>query len=351
MRFASEAQYGRTMRFLTNAPLAPLNDPAPHAKLADLHPTPEDTVTPLPTMDLPPAPTIDESAVFRAVRSIHPHPAAGPDHMTPRILHILVTSPISLQARVTGLSALTHLVRRLSGGYIPDASLPLLVAATLLSLKPRPGKTRPIAIGQVIRRVVMKTLLPTTLEDSREYFQALKKAQGIPAGMVAIVHDARMITNRYNQRADYVLVSVDASKAFNRCSRQCFLDALPDRAPTFARFRNRLYASSAPPLFIPASPSKILLSSEGAQQGDPPSMLLFSLSVRKLFRQLEEECDLALHVYYADDGTLAGSLAEVKKALQLLQTKGPEHQFYITSPRHMLMCPPQTKQPSQNSTH
>ena len=175
----------------------------------------------------------------------------------------------------------------------------------------------------------MKTLLPGALEDSREYLHPLQKANGIPAGMDAMIHDVRMINDRFKKNTDYAVVSVDASNAFNRCSRQRFLEALPDRAPSLARFCNLIYASVAPPLVIPSSPPEIIKSFEGTQQGDPPSMLLFSLATHELFRKIEEECHLPLNVYYADDGIIAGPIAEIKKALQLLQNLGPEYQFFV----------------------
>ena len=40
MRLAAEAQYGRAMKTLSNAPLANLNDPCTHATLSALHPGP-----------------------------------------------------------------------------------------------------------------------------------------------------------------------------------------------------------------------------------------------------------------------------------------------------------------------
>ena len=229
--------------------------------------------------DLPTMPEIKESTVRTAVRSLHPHSAPGPDLMTPRLLHLLVTSPITPQAGVTGLSALTNLVRILASGNLPPPqTFPLLSAATLLPLNPRPGKKiRPIAIGQVLRRVVMKTLLPAVIEDTREYVHPIQKANGIRAGLDAIIHDTRRIADRNAGNTDFVIVSIDASNAFNRCSLQRFLDALPQRAPSLARFCNQMYAGAAPPLIISASPPQVIQSREGARQGDPPSMLLFPL--------------------------------------------------------------------------
>ena len=120
---------------------------------------------------------------------MNPNAAAGPDHMSPRLLHLLVNSEVSPKAGVTGLSALTRLVARLASGNIPDQSLPLLAAATLLPICPKPNKIRPIAIGQALRRLVTKAPLPKALGETRSFLAPQQLANGIPSAMDAIVHD------------------------------------------------------------------------------------------------------------------------------------------------------------------
>ena len=72
--------------------------------------------------------------------------------MSPKLLHLLANTTISSEAGVKGLSALTNLVNRLARGSLPLRTTPLASAATLVPLHPRPGKIRPIAIGQSLRK-------------------------------------------------------------------------------------------------------------------------------------------------------------------------------------------------------
>lgn len=58
MRLASEAQYGRATRALTNALMADPNNPITHAALSTLHPKSPAPVRPIPSPDLPPTPDI-----------------------------------------------------------------------------------------------------------------------------------------------------------------------------------------------------------------------------------------------------------------------------------------------------
>ena len=326
---ASKAQYTRAMRAMTNASIADLTDPNTQIALEHLHPAPIQPITAVEARDLPPSPEVDESTVLGAVRRMNPNAAAGPDHMSPWLLQLLVNSEVSPEAGVTGLSALTRLVARLASGNIPDQSLPLLAAAILLPICPKPNKIRPIAIGQALRRLVTKALLPKALGDTRSFLAPQQLANVIPSAMDAIVHDARLLLRRHGNDPNYVMVTIDAKNSFNACSRQTILDTLPNRAPSLARFTNAVYAKTTPLLVLPSHPPVLLRSREGTQQGDPANMLLFSLTVQPLIRRISQTCNLELNRWYADDGLLIGRIAEVKRALQILRDEGPAHNFYM----------------------
>ena len=193
MRLSSQAQYGRAMRTFTNSPLADLNDPATSARLQALHPTSPVPVVPLPPSARPRPPEVTEEEVLRAVRRLNPNSAAGPDRMSPKLRHLLAHSPVSPGAGVTGLSALINLVCRLARGSLPPCTIPLASAAKLLPLQPRPGKIRLIAIGQALRRPFTKVLRPAAIDDCRDHLVPEQMTNGIPNGIGAIIHDARML--------------------------------------------------------------------------------------------------------------------------------------------------------------
>ena len=69
----------------------------------------------------------------------------------------------------------------------------------------------------------------------------------------------------------------------------------PIQTPTLARFLNLIYGHIVPDLVLPSSPPLLILSQEGTQQGDPASMLIFSLAIQPLIRRLSRECNLALN--------------------------------------------------------
>ena len=130
---------------------------------------------------------------------MNPTSAAGPDHLSPRLLQFLALTSVSPEAGVTGLSALTRLVQRLVSGDLPDRTVPLLAASTLIPLQPHPDKIRPIAVRQALRRLVTNVLLPAVIDDTRDRLSPGQLANVVPSGMDAIVHDFRMLMRRHGR--------------------------------------------------------------------------------------------------------------------------------------------------------
>ena len=91
------------------------------------------------------------------------------------------------------------------------------------------------------------------------------------------------------------------------------LEAVKARAPTIYPLVWQGYRSSAP-LFIGGDK---ILSRTRIQQGDPLSSLLFSLIVDPAARAANTE----INVWYLDDGTLAGPLADVISSVQQVKAE------------------------------
>ena len=194
----------------------------------------------------------------------------------------------------------------------------------------------------------MKVLLGSAITDTRDFLQPEQLANSVPSGMDSLVHDARMLCCRHVRNQDFVVVSIDARNAFNAFSRERTLHSLPQRAPSLARFANVVYVCTTSQLVLPSTPPRLLQSREGTQQGDPPSMLFFSLAMQPLIRRISQTCKMYLNRWYADDGTLAGPLTKVLHALRLLISEGPSHQCFLNPSKIRMFwpCPPAEYPPS-----
>lgn len=135
--------------------------------------------------------------------------------MLPRLLHLLATASINPHAGDTGLSALTSVVRRLTQSNPSQSILPLFAAVTPLPIRQRPEKIHPMAIGQALRRLVTRALLPAELLNSAEFSVPEQLANGAGAGLDEIVHGVQMLAERYGHRRDVVRVSINAKNTFN----------------------------------------------------------------------------------------------------------------------------------------
>lgn len=161
-------------------------------------------------------------------------------------------------------------------------------------------------------------------------------ANGVPSGGEAIVHRVRELMDEFGGNNDYVAVSVDAANALNDYSRQQMLNLLVDWVPSLARFINLLYGGEAPYLVFG---DQFLRSREGSQKGDPASMLLFCLVIQPMICKITRECDLALNIWFADDGTLVGRPSEVRKALDIIAADGVKVQYSVKAEKSKACWP------------
>lgn len=247
MNYATKAHYTRAAQALGAKPLAPLNHPNTIERLRTLHPQPKDPVHPISDADLPPIPLVTEAAVKHAALKMNSYSGRGPDRMQPRLLRFLATTDVSTETGVTDLYTRTRLVARLSRAGIPNETLPLIGATTLLPFQARPDNIRPIAIWLALRQLATKVLLPSALEDCADYLSPQQMASGVGYCMDTVVPDARMLYNRNGPNNTHIMVSVDASNAFETCSRSNTLECTSTKAPTLARFCEAIYGKMPPP--------------------------------------------------------------------------------------------------------
>jgi hypothetical protein len=72
------------------------------------------------------------------------------------------------------LNALTNLTNTLAAGRAPRDIAPWLCGASLAALSKRSGGVRPIAVVNVIRRLLAKCLVQVTNEQARAFFASLQ---------------------------------------------------------------------------------------------------------------------------------------------------------------------------------
>ena len=127
---------------------------------------------------------------------------------------------------------------------------------------------------------------------------------GTPMGAEATVHAARSYLNGMIQ--GNLLVKLDFQNAFNSIRRDSMLKSVLEKASLVFPLAFTSYCQPSSLFFS----NYIIHSCEGVQQGDPLGPLLFCLAIHDLITLLKSE----FNVFYLDDGTLGGSLKDIKVA-------------------------------------
>ena len=271
-----------------------------------------------PMSDLPWCREITPGTLSKVLKSFPLDSAPGPSGL--RIQHLLEALTTSHSGALT--EQLAQMVELLAQGSAPEELATHLAGAKLLALKKPKGGVRPVAIGEVMRRIVGKCLCATIKEEAQEFFEPLQVGVACKLGVDAAVHTCRKWANLHKHSQNKVMLKIDFSNAFNTISRESVLSKVRTTFPELARWVTWCYAKPSNLLFG----GHTLSSTTGVQQGDPLGPLLFSLAIHDTVKELSiiatpSASTLDLTTFYLDDGVLAGDAEVVADALRLLEAR------------------------------
>ena len=361
-RAESKAREGHARKAVAALEGGSLAEPGPRtlAALAGKHPDPVKPIPSTPREKLPSAKVerISERMVETAVRSF----AKGTAGRGLRAQHLV--DALNSPAKAQHLTILTRYVRFLADGEALVAVSPFLGGASLTALDQSKGgkfDVRPIASGEITRRLVSKCLCAVEKESAASLFvPGGQYGVACKSGTERVVHNTRRVVaaklaqlseskdasdpdlnnpnpnnnpNINNKKqnknidmnislgSDFVILKVDLRNAFNCVSRAEILKLVQTKFPHLSRWVHWIYGGEAPLLWFG---SDVLRSKEGVQQGDPLGPLLFAMVIQSLVDAIRAKCpNLELNKWYLDDGVLAGPEADVLEAFKLIQSLGP----------------------------
>ena len=112
----------------------------------------------------------------------------------------------------------------------------------------------------------------------------------------------------------------DLVNAFNLADRATALQEAQQHFPELLPWLSTSYG--APSLLIFGSTT--IWSKTGFHQGDPLASLEFSLVLRPVTMQIQDRVpSLDLNPWLLDDGTLVGTIPELRQAVDIIQEAGP----------------------------
>jgi len=100
---------------------------------------------------------------------------------------------------------------------------------------PKPkGGVRPIAIGELLRRLTGKCLMSQLHTSARQHFFPAQVGVAVSGGAEAAVHTVRAWLDRHSNSQNKVLLKLDFENAFNTISRDQVLSAVRSHFPALA---------------------------------------------------------------------------------------------------------------------
>ena len=232
--------------------------------------------------------------------------------------------------------------RRLATEHVDPAGLLPLLNNRLIPLDKDPG-VRPIGIGEVLRRIIGKSILWILKKDIMQAAGATQVCAGQSAGCEAAIHALRQIFEVMG--TDGVLL-VDADNAFNRLNRAVALHNIQYTCPLLATTIINFYRTPAR-LFVTGEME--LSSEEGTTQGCPLAMAMYAVCTVPLIdvcrgSQSLVDCDAAMQAWYADDAAAGGRLRALRLFWDLLIQYGPSYGYFPKPCKTFLVIKPQLRE-------
>ena len=119
----------------------------------------------------------------------------------------------------------TSLMNYLISGKAPSCLAPWVCGAPLTALIKKGGGVRPIAVGEVIRRLASRLCCLVVRPSLPNVFLPYGQVGvGISGGLEAAIHVTRRYIFQHASDSTIALLKVDMKNAFNECSRSAFFD-------------------------------------------------------------------------------------------------------------------------------
>jgi hypothetical protein len=257
----------------------------------------------------------DLTSLLRAMRCS----AAGLSRLFPSVLLELMSVP-GTQLQVGLAAAVADIAR----GHVPADARPFFFGARLAALEKKQGGVRPIACGDVLRRLAGKWLCAKVRKEAGVFFVARQQV-GVSQqrGAEGLLHTARRFCDTYADEPEAALLKVDWANAFNSVNREALLQEVRTHFPALSPYAVAAYGTPSVLLY---DRNVAIDSAAGVQQGDPLGPLFFSLVLARMWSSVLRAGLSAAEVsfcgWYLDDGVFGGMPRALLCVLASLEEAG-----------------------------
>ena len=219
------------------------------------------------------------------------------------------------------------LARTLCTENVNFSKIETLLACRLVPLIKTDSGVRPIGIGEVLRRIIGKSIGKLLRKDIQKGCGTLQTCTGIESGIEAAIH---ALKQKFDSDECEAVWLMDADNAFNRLNRATSLKNIEQICPPLFQYMSNSYSQPSK-LFL--TDGQYIMSEEGAVQGDNLAMAKYAIATKPLVDELSQkvEEENLLQVWFADDGGSGGTLEGLKVWWDHLNLSGPK---YGVHPKH-----------------
>ena len=322
-RLAQQGEYTRACQAITSAGLAE-HTAATVREMKAKHPPPL-SPTSFQSQDDSPQMSFSKEQVIKAIRSFKKGSAPGPDGLRAEHLKVAIKlSPPNRQDKAA--DAITKLVNTMGAGAVPLIVAPYLSGACLHAGLKKDGGIRPIAVGNILRRLTSKCVMRGVADRAANLLGPHQLGVGVRGGLEAIIHSMRHVVE--GGQVDTMVLQLDLINAFNCCDCDSAFHVVEDIFPDILQWVLTCYGSDAELIFG----KTIISSTTGFHQGDPLAGFLFSLTLHPIVEMIQQQVPtLIANEWYLDDGGVAGQKEELQAVVDILLHHGPARGLILST--------------------
>ena len=199
---------------------------------------------------------------------------------------------------------------------MPARVRPFLCGARLVAGKKKDSSLRPIAIGNLLRRVVAKCFSTALAEKAASLLAPNQLGVGVHGGAEAIAH---AVCEAVKVDPSCWVLQVDLVNAYNAVDRGEVLQKVAEHFPECLAWAETCYGATSLLKFG----EFIFESATGVHQGDPLAGLFFCLVLMSVVDAIKEEVPtLTLNAWYLDDGHIIGNKVELAQVVDIIVREG-----------------------------
>ena len=206
----------------------------------------------------------------------------------------------------------------LARAQVPPSIKEAIRLGRLTALRKLDGGVRGIVAGDIVRRLVARTISQQLSERVQVATAPFQYALSTRAGCECVAHALQGITE---MSATATITSVDGISAFDLISRKAMLEGLRGVDESVVPFVSMFYSSPSGYLWEDAEgTTHTIVQGEGGEQGDPMMPLLFSLGQHPALVEVQRQLLQGEHLFaFLDDIYIVTEPERVRTVLTLVE--------------------------------